>query len=232
MSQEVIPTIFSQNPEGKSSKNKKLHQNLKVWIKIILGTIHHRPSSSSSDYINTDQKCILYCLHKGLKMNLPSLLFKYLRGSVRDTRNTMKPRNYIPLGRLISDVLIESGQMDHLIPLNLMEDVTMDVRKLLNTKNLKSMGLIDRVRVKPYRLTSWEALKDHKESANEMYIFSKIDPPKINACYLQDLEAQEIDIYGFTLAWLPDQHPNFMKRKREPSKKKKKSLKLGESSAT
>lgn len=54
ISQEVIPPIFSQNPEGKSSKNKELHQNLRVWLKIILGTIHHRPSSSSYDYINTD----------------------------------------------------------------------------------------------------------------------------------------------------------------------------------
>ncbi|XP_050909222.1 uncharacterized protein LOC127122998 [Lathyrus oleraceus] len=50
----------------------------------------------------------------------------------------------------------------------------------------------------------------------------------------KDLEAQGIDISGFSLEWLPDQPPNFLKRKREPSekKKKKKSLKLGESSGT
>ena len=100
MSQKVILTIFSHNSEGKSYKNKELHQNLRVWLKIILGTIHYRPSSSSSDYINTDQKCILYCLHKGLKLNLLYLIFKYLRDFVRDTRNNMKPENYIPLGRL------------------------------------------------------------------------------------------------------------------------------------
>ena len=116
MSQEIIPTIFSQNPEGRtSSKNQELHKNLRVWLKIILGCIHHRPSSSSSDYVNTDQKCILYYLHKGLKLNLPSLLFKYLRDSIRDTRNNMKRRDYIPMGRLILDVLIESGHVDHLI---------------------------------------------------------------------------------------------------------------------
>lgn len=54
MSQEITPTIFKHNAEGNSSKNKELHQNLKVWLKIILGTIHHRPTSNSSDYINTD----------------------------------------------------------------------------------------------------------------------------------------------------------------------------------
>lgn len=54
MSQEIIPTIFSQNPEERtSSKNQELHKDLKVWLKIILGCIHHRPSSISSDYVNT-----------------------------------------------------------------------------------------------------------------------------------------------------------------------------------
>ena len=88
---------------------------------------------------------------------------KYLRDSVRDTRSNMKPKSYIPLGRLISEVMIESGLVNHLISLNLMEDVTVDVRKPLNWRNLKSMWLIDKVRVKPTRLTSWEALKDQRE---------------------------------------------------------------------
>lgn len=66
----------------------------------------------------------------------------------------MNPRNYIPLGKLIFDILIESGLVDHLISLNLMEDVTVDVGKPLNERNLKSLGLIDKVRIKPTRLTS------------------------------------------------------------------------------
>lgn len=93
-----------------------------------------------------DHKYILYYLHKGLKLNLPSLLFKYPRNSVRDTGNNMKPKNYILLGRLISDVLVESGLVVHPISLNMMEDVTMDVGKPLNAKNLKIMGLINKVR--------------------------------------------------------------------------------------
>lgn len=79
------------------------------------------------------------------------------------------------------------------------------------------MCMIDKDRVKPTRNTSWEALKDHKEKANEIYIFSKIDPQEVIACYLQDLEAQSFDIFGFSLDWLLDQPPNFLKRKREPS---------------
>ena len=78
----------------------------------------------------------------------------YLRASVLDTRNHMKPRNYIPLGRLISDVLIKSGLVDHLISYNLMEDVMVDTDKPLNSRNLKSMGIIERVLVKPTLDTS------------------------------------------------------------------------------
>ncbi|XP_050885576.1 uncharacterized protein LOC127091084 [Lathyrus oleraceus] len=234
ISQEIVPTIFKQNPEGKTSKNKELHQNLRVWLKIILGTIHHRPTSNSSDYINTDQKCVLYCLHKGLKLNLPSLLFKYLRDSVRDTRNHMKPRNYIPLGRLISDVLMEIGMVDHLIFINMMEDVTVDVGKPLNARNMKSMRVIDRVIVKPTLDTSWDALKDQRKIPHAMYIFSNIDPLEVIAHYLQDLASQGIDISDFTVDWLPEHLPNFTKRMRESSKRKskKKTLKLGEPSVT
>ncbi|KAI5400592.1 hypothetical protein KIW84_065469 [Lathyrus oleraceus] len=93
LSQEINPTIFQQSVEGKHSKNKELHQNLRVWLKIILGTIHLRPASNSTDYINANKKCILYCIHKGMKLCLPALLFKYLRDSVKETRNNMKTRN-------------------------------------------------------------------------------------------------------------------------------------------
>lgn len=96
----------------------------------------------------------------------------------------MKPRNYIPMGRLISDVMIESGLVDHLIQLNLMDDVIVDVGKPLNRRNLKSMGLIDKVLIKPTRNTSWEALKDQREKVNETYLSIKIDPLEVIACYL------------------------------------------------
>lgn len=89
--------------------------------------------------------------------------------------------------------------VDHLISINMMEDVTVYVGKPLNTKNLKSMSIIDKVRVKPTLDTSWDALKDHREISHGMYIFSKIDPLEVIAHYLQDLAEQGIDIYGFTL---------------------------------
>ncbi|XP_050908947.1 uncharacterized protein LOC127122692 [Lathyrus oleraceus] len=111
-----------------------------------------------------------------------------------------------------------------------MEDVTVDVGKPLNAKNLKSMGVIDRVLVRPTLDTSYEALKDQRKIPNGMYLFSKIDPPKVIAYYLQDLASQGVNIFEFSVDWLPEQPPNFMKRKRGPPEKskKKKTLKLRE----
>ena len=121
----------------------------------------------------------------------------------------MKPKTYIPLGRLISDVLIESGMVDHLISINMMEDLTVDVGKPLKDINLKSMGVIDRVLVKPTLDTSWEALKDQRKIPNGLYLFSKIGTSEAITHYLQDLASQGIDISEFSMEWLPEQTTNF-----------------------
>ncbi|XP_050890369.1 uncharacterized protein LOC127095769 [Lathyrus oleraceus] len=96
MSQEVIPTIFSQNPKGKTSKNKELYQYMRVSLKIILGTIHHRPASISYDYINTDQKCILYCLHKDIP-NPPSPTLAELQAIAESKKTQYVPKPFEPI---------------------------------------------------------------------------------------------------------------------------------------
>jgi hypothetical protein len=96
------------------------------------------------------------------------------------------------------------------------------------------MGIINQVRVKPTLDTSWEALKDQREIPNGLYLFSKIDPPKVVTYYLEDLHKQGVDISNFSLDWLPEFPPDFQKRTREPSEKTKqvKRAKLGEPSGS
>lgn len=88
---EIAAVIF-QN--GKNSLNaKNLHNHLKVWFKILLVCVHHRPSTNSFDYINTNKKYILLYLSSGTKMNLPSIMFNYLRELVKETRDgSPKPK--------------------------------------------------------------------------------------------------------------------------------------------
>lgn len=104
--EEITFTIFQTR---KNSQNEKdIHDTLKVWFKIILGCIHHRSQTNSFDFINTDKKYMSYYISTSQKINLPSILFKYMREMVRETRDGRnKMRNLIPLGRLISNVLIE-----------------------------------------------------------------------------------------------------------------------------
>lgn len=103
MKNMVNPTIFTGNKENVSKgkpfyKIRELDDKLRVWVKIILGCIHHRPTSSSSYYINFDHKFILYYIMKGIKVNLPSLLFNYLRDIVIEIRSVRKyKKSYIPL---------------------------------------------------------------------------------------------------------------------------------------
>ena len=65
-------------------------------------------------------------------MNLPLILFKYLREMVKETRDgTSKPRKWIPLGRLISDVLFESKLVQTLIDIGLKNKLILTLGKPL-----------------------------------------------------------------------------------------------------
>ena len=74
------------------------------------------PSTNSSSYINTRNKFMLFLLEKGAKLGLPSLLFKFMRDSIRESRtggsSKKSRRKFIPNDRLISDILVESGLVD------------------------------------------------------------------------------------------------------------------------
>lgn len=74
---------------------------------------------------------MLNFLAKGVKMNLPSILFKYLREMVKETRNSSrKHRKWIPLDILISDILVERKLVEKLEEMNLHEDLYTKVGKL------------------------------------------------------------------------------------------------------
>lgn len=58
--------------QGPSAKD--LYDKLRVWFKIILGCIHHRPSANSYNYINTNQKYMSFFLKKWFKLALPDII--------------------------------------------------------------------------------------------------------------------------------------------------------------
>lgn len=131
----VASIIFKEGKnldEGKSPTAKDLSDKLSVWLKIILGCVHHRPNTNSSDYINTIQKYMSFFLEKWYKMELSAVLFKFLKDSIRETKtgSTSKKGRYIPNGRLISDILVENGLVDELLISGLTEELVKDAGKI------------------------------------------------------------------------------------------------------
>lgn len=117
----ITPVIFKEGTnfaDEKGLSSKDLTKNLRVWFKIILGCINHIPSTTSSYYINNRQKIIMFLLEKGVKLGLPSLMFKFIRYSIKASRtggsSKKSKRKFIPNGRLISNILVESGVVDDL----------------------------------------------------------------------------------------------------------------------
>lgn len=153
-----------------------LPKRLRVWFKILLGRIHHIPSTNSSDYINTDQKYILYHLSSGTKMNLCSILFKYLRKLVKETRDgSPKPIKWIPLGSLIFDILFESKLVQTLIEVGLTKEVEFHIGNTFNGRNLKNISLISFV-IDPSETMDRKIVASIRIPIDDYPLFTKEDP--------------------------------------------------------
>ncbi|CAI8599250.1 unnamed protein product [Vicia faba] len=94
---------------------KRLHNDLRIWFKIFLGRFYHRNSINYSDYINIDQKYLLIFIQAGVKVNLPEILFNYLKYTIVKTRdNGSKSRKWVPIRRLVYDIMVESKLVEFL----------------------------------------------------------------------------------------------------------------------
>lgn len=230
----VASVIFKEGTkldEGKDSSAKDLSDRLRVWFKIIMGCIHHQSSRNSSNYINTIQKYMMFFLEKGFKLALPAFLFKFLMGSIRETRtgSTSKKGRFIPNGRLISDLLVENCLVDDLLINRLTEELIKDARKILRRKNLMSISLISKV-LKPNIIHSKDDICGMRIPVDNFPIFTKIDPLEVLEYYLESYLKDGIypiiDLFNLSETY-PDVHGKKKKESREdessrPLKKKNK----------
>lgn len=134
---DISPDIFKEgtNFADENGPNvEDLTNNLRVLFKIILGCINYSPNTNNFDYINTRQKIMMFLLEKGVKLGLPSLLFKFIMDSIRESRtggSSNKVRSkFIQNGKLILDILVESGMVDDLLVSGLTEELVKDVGKV------------------------------------------------------------------------------------------------------
>ena len=118
------------------------------------------------------------------------MLFNHLRTSVKETREEeCTKRDWIPLGRLISDILIENKLIDHLTEAQEISTLEATVGKQLNAKNLKKMKIIENIKKEP-SVTSFATIISKRIPLDDFPMFSEIDSePQIILRYLDACKA-------------------------------------------
>ena len=219
---------YSPEKPKKEYKVKTLLPEHRAWHRIILGCINPRPPNSSADYININQKYMLYCLKKHKKICLPFIIFEYLKHLITKSRTTTagqgkKLPHYIPFGRILSDILVESGLVDDLRDAQCTEDLVTSTGDTLDARNLKNMGVLEEIAVDPASEDPKEVLK--KRMTIDGYpIWTKLDSPVALALHIYTLQQEGINTSSFRYEDLPDCPPDMMPK----DKKKKRKSERGE----
>src|ERR1044072_1329041 len=216
-----IFTDFDPTKLSSAYKPQTLLPKLRIWHRILLTCINPRPLNFSPDYINANQKCILYPLQNKNKLCLPAILFLHLRESILKSRTTANETDkiikYIPFGRLISDILVENGLVRFLRDeAQFTIDLTASIGDTLNGRNLKNMEIIDKVLVEPTPEDE-EVVVDRRQMVDDFPPFSKEEPFEVIMEYVRLQVADGKDMSWFTYDMLPNTMGD-----EEPKKKRKK----------
>lgn len=145
----VYAEVFTSGQQ--SNKIKDLKPHYKLWIKILIGCVFHRKNTNSPDYINNEQIYILYCIGTNKKVDLPHAIFEHFCNQVKETRDGGKNQNrlWIGNGRLISDILIESGLVEGLQEAGQADILKSICGKPLDGRSLFRLKMINEVLKEP-----------------------------------------------------------------------------------
>src|ERR1044072_8274449 len=219
---------YSQEKPRKEYKVKTLLPKFRAWHMITLECINPRPPNSSDDYINGNQKYMLHCLIKHKKLFLPFIISQYLRHMIIKSRATTageskKLPHYIPFGRILSDILVENGLVNDLRDAQCTEDLVATSGDTLEARNLKKMGILEKITVDPVPEDPKDVLE--KRMIVDGYpIWTKLDSPVALALHIYTMQQEGLDTSSFRYEDLPDCPPDV----KMPKGKKKKRKSEGE----
>lgn len=203
-----------------SNKIKDLKPHYKIWAKIFLGCIFHRNVTNSPDYINNKQIYLLYCIGTGIRVDLPHVLFDHLCTHVKETREDgkNKSRTWIAMGRLLSDILTESGLVDHLAEAGQAEILKSTVGKSLDGKSLFRLKLIDEVKAEPEDI-SQESVKKRRVRVEDFPLWNKEEPVECLIAFIAMCKMEGIPLPPDLLEQASRSAPDFELKKRKSKKK-------------
>src|ERR1044072_1976751 len=159
-------------------------------------------------------------------MCLPFIIFHYQKETINKSRTTRPregkkpPIHYIPFGRIITDILIESGLVKTLIEAQCTEDLVATTGEVLDASNLKRMGALKEIKVDPVPEDPKEAIR-RTMTVDGYPVWSKADNPEVLAFYIFSLEQEGYDTSTWTYDDFPDCPPDMLTQKKRKSRKRK-----------
>src|ERR1044072_8297238 len=171
-------------------KSISLVPKLRIWYQILTNCINPKPLNLISENLNADQKYFLYHLKNKDKLCLPAILFLHLKHSIQNSRTTAdkdeEKIKYIPLGRLISAILVENGIIEHLREEEALNsiDLTQGFGDTFNGKNLKEMEVIKDILTEPPSETE-EIILKRRHITNDLPPFTKEEPFEATAEFVR-----------------------------------------------
>lgn len=170
-------------------------------------------------------------------MDLPHAIFEHFCNQVKETREDgkNKSRLWIGNGRLISDILIESGLVDHLHEAGQSDILRTICGKPMDGRSLFRLKLIDEVQTEPQDV-SQESLKKRRVRVEDFPLWTAEEPIECLLYYIESCQKDGIPFPPDLLEQARRPAPGLdlgrkrkMKQKavdEEPQKKKKKKNKI------
>src|SRR3954462_691137 len=141
----VLSTLYTHI--NKTKRVKDMKDLYKIWTKILLGCFYHRKGTHCADFVNTEQKYILYCIATQKKVDVIYIIFNHMWNAVRDSRNAFRVKKctIIPFGRIITNLLVHSKIVENLEAEGTIKDLVVYTGSCSNALTLRKMSVIDAI---------------------------------------------------------------------------------------
>jgi len=172
--------IFNSSTKG---KYKELNMRTKMLLKIQNENL--LPKGSGGDKHSLDHKVFLHFFLTRDRANVPKYIFRHLIKNLRDSQTIKK--NFVPYGRLLSEIFHQGGILDALKNVNYFTDAQLGTvtGRIINGETLVTMKLI---RKEDHKELSTD-LKESSVISNLMDDFPPIckqDPLKVRVMFIKE----------------------------------------------
>src|SRR3954466_3693192 len=186
---DVLSTLYTDVKETKRVKD--MRDLYKIWTKILLGCFYHKKGTHAADFVNNEQKYILYCIATQKKVDVIYIIFNHMWNALRDSINAfrIKKCTIIPFGRIITNLLVHSKIVENLEAEGTIKDLVVNTGSYLNALTLRKMSVIDTIIKTPQPLPGTRSRRDPILANFETFFRSEV--PEVRTRYLKSLKEDE-----------------------------------------